>query len=128
MDKFSVMARQGDVVIKRIDKLPEESTLVPVPQEKGKVVLAHGEVTGHMHAISEPFVHHFRMAVDTQSRLDESMKGSLPGGWFAGDTFLKVAQTVVLRHDEHAPVEIPPGDYVVRRQREYKRSVHRVAD
>jgi hypothetical protein len=42
--------RQGDVLLERIDKLPKN--LKPVSHEKGFVVLAHGEVTGHAHTIA----------------------------------------------------------------------------
>lgn len=41
--------RQGDVLIERIDSVPDDAQ--PVPLEDGRIVLAHGEVTGHAHAI-----------------------------------------------------------------------------
>ena len=43
------MYRQGDVLIVPVESIPEE--LDPVDREDGRVVLAHGEVTGHAHAI-----------------------------------------------------------------------------
>lgn len=45
------MYRQGDVLIQQIASLP--SKLNPVPRENGRIVLAHGEVTGHAHALAE---------------------------------------------------------------------------
>jgi len=50
--KKSVYAlyRQGDVAIERIASLP--ASLKPVALESGKVILAHGEVTGHHHAFA----------------------------------------------------------------------------
>ena len=42
--------RQGDVLIRRIKKLPEKTT--PAPAENGRVVLAHGEATGHHHSFA----------------------------------------------------------------------------
>lgn len=52
MKKKSVPAqyRQGDVIIERVGALP--AGLVPAANENGKVILAHGEVTGHHHAFA----------------------------------------------------------------------------
>ena len=46
----SAQYRQGDVMIERIAALP--SGLKPASLEQGKVILAHGEVTGHHHAFA----------------------------------------------------------------------------
>lgn len=43
--------RQGDVLLERIAALP--SGLQLVPRDKGRVILAYGEVTGHAHALLE---------------------------------------------------------------------------
>ena len=43
------MFRQGDVLIIPVAKLPD--CLEPMKRERGRVILAHGEVTGHAHAI-----------------------------------------------------------------------------
>lgn len=42
--------RQGDVALERIQQFP--ANLQPVPLEEGRVVLAHGEVTGHAHTFT----------------------------------------------------------------------------
>ena len=42
--------RQGDVLIMRVPKIHKNK---PMEREGGKVILAHGEVTGHAHAISD---------------------------------------------------------------------------
>lgn len=42
--------RQGDVMIERIEKLPTDFKAIPL--DGGRIVLAHGEVTGHAHAFS----------------------------------------------------------------------------
>lgn len=78
-------------------------------RENGRVILAHGEVTGHAHAISE--------------------KGAkLRTNGLA--TLLEVTQAMVmLRHDEHAPIEIPKGIHQVIRQMEYTpAAIRNVAD
>lgn len=102
--------RQGDVLIERIPSLPAKLTVVP--RESGRVILAHGEVTGHCHAISDPEVDLF--GADTAP----------------GVTYLEVrAAMAALMHDEHATIEIPTGVFRVTRQREYTpQAIRRVAD
>lgn len=98
MTKFS--ARQGDVYLERVDALP--ASTAPVARDGGRIVLAYSEVTGHAHAI-----------LDRGAELLSS-----PG---TEDRFLRImaASGVELRHEEHATISLPPGLYVVRRQREY---------
>lgn len=92
--------RQGDVLIERIGSLPKK--LKKLAREKGRVILAHGEVTGHAHAIADAHVDLF------------ASEGE------AGVTFLEVRDAVAaLKHDEHSTIALPPGEYRVTRQREY---------
>jgi len=130
--------RQGDVLI---IKLPddvqvkrERAKRVPTDPDRG-VVLAYGEVTGHAHAL-DPSVCTLFMAepsVLTGETVNE-MIGKLGGGRFQQglpetDRFLEVKKPTALRHEEHAPVDLPEGVYVIRRQREYDPEFERmVAD
>lgn len=50
MKKPTTQYRQGDVLIERIAKLP--ANLAPHAPENGRIILAHGEVTGHAHAFA----------------------------------------------------------------------------
>lgn len=43
--------RQGDVLLQRVSSFPKK--LKAVARERGRVILAHGEVTGHAHALDE---------------------------------------------------------------------------
>lgn len=102
--------RQGDVLIVPTEKVPAKTT--PVPRENGRVILAHGEVTGHAHAI-----------------IDESAELVTPEG--AAELYLLVHGTdeVALTHDEHDTIMLPPGSYEIRRQREYSpEEIRNVAD
>lgn len=95
-----ILYRQGDVLIEAISSLPKDS--IKLPREKGRVILAHGEATGHAHTIADKHCDLF--SSDTE----------------AGVTFLDVQEAVAaLTHDEHSTIELPPGKYRVRRQREY---------
>lgn len=96
------MYRQGDIGIFPVTTLP--TNLEPVKRDRqGRIVLAEGEVTGHYHCILDDPATLFR-----QADMDEM-----------GDRFLKVEQEVTVTHDEHDPITLPSGDYVVRRQREF---------
>lgn len=98
--------RQGDVLVEKTDSVPSDA--VEVPREDGKVVLAHGEATGHCHAISSPAAR----LLSVSSR-----------------RFLRVEAEVDLEHQEHDTVKIPQGDYQVVRQREYvQQATRNVAD
>jgi hypothetical protein len=92
--------RQGDILIVPCASVPADTT--PVPRENGKAILAHGEVTGHHHAI-----------VDERAELVSAEQAS--------ELYLLVhgLDPVKLTHQEHGTIEIPPGDYHVLRQREY---------
>jgi hypothetical protein len=102
--------RQGDVMIERIDALPAK--LKPIARENGRVILAHGEVTGHAHAISDDGVKLFGDGAQTDV------------------TYLQVVDVpALLKHDEHATIALEPGAYRVVRQREYTpEAIRRVAD
>ena len=104
------VARQGDVLILSVNELP--SNIESVVRETNAVVLAHGEATGHAHAIRNERAALFRdpklMAVFLQVSGDD---------------------TVALEHEEHDTVHLPPGNYRVIRQREYSpEAIRNVAD
>ncbi len=103
-----VLFRQGDVLIERIEAIP--SNVKPVPRENGKVILAHGEVTGHAHAIKAKSVHHYADGT--------------------GVTFLEINQALAdLKHEEHATIPLARGKYRVTIQREYSPAgIRNVAD
>lgn len=103
-------ARQGDVLIERIDK-PTGVELKPV---KGPVILAEGEATGHHHAIAE--FRGIRMAGTMNPAIGQEMILSIPA-------------PIEVTHQEHAPIQLPKGTYRMTRQREYSpRAVRNVAD
>ena len=89
--------RQGDVLLKRINSLPDGAREVPAIQ--GRVVLAYGEVTGHAHAIDAAKA--LMYSVGTRD-------------------FLEVKPGATLKHEEHTALNLDPGFYEVIRQREYE--------
>jgi hypothetical protein len=101
--------RQGDVLIVSVNELPVD--LDPVERENGRVVLAHGEVTGHAHTIK---------AAGTALFRDPKLMA----------VFMTVTgDLVALEHDEHDTITLPPGNYRIIRQREYTpEAIRNVAD
>jgi len=95
------MYRQGDVLLRKIGRLP--AGLVAKDR-----TLARGEATGHSHTLNagEVFV---------------------DGG---GQQFVQLAAPTVLAHQEHAPLTLPKGVYEVVLQREFDavEGVRRVLD
>lgn len=100
--------RQGDVLVERIRERKDVG--VAVARERGAIVLAHGEATGHAHRIDDPDAVLFEVP-------------SRPA------RHLRLVRPSALLHEEHAPIELPAGLYKVRRQREYSpERIRTVAD
>jgi hypothetical protein len=102
--------RQGDVLIRRVDSLPENRK--KLKREKGLVILAHGEVTGHHHSLADEHVDLFSTEAES------------------GVTYLEVRDAMAaLTHQEHSTIELPPGKYRVSIQKQYTpAAIQRVAD
>ena len=113
------LARQGDILIERIDALPAGLTEAK-RDDIGRIVLARGESHDHSHALRAKNVCGFSLAGS------EDVDYTEVGG--AG---------VVLTHEyssgamaDHHPVDLAPGVYKITRQREYSAPgiVRRVVD
>jgi hypothetical protein len=102
MKKIKNQYRQGDILIEKINAIPENLRV-----EKG-VVLAHGEATGHAHAISEP------AAVKIYS--PEAVAGDQQ---VSSEKFVHLTKASQVQHQEHAVIPLTRGKYRVTRQREY---------
>ena len=96
------LLRQGDVILIPVNEIPQNTK--PVPREAGRVVLAHGEITGHHHSI-----------VDDGAELVTAEHANELRVWLS----VTAAEPVALTHQEHDTILVDPGLYEVRRQREY---------
>jgi hypothetical protein len=84
--------RQGDVIL--LSAVHVEGQKLP------HLILAEGEVTGHTHRIAEG-----------QAELYEQ----------EGRLYLSViSDSAMLAHEEHHPISIPKGNWMVKIQREYQ--------
>lgn len=117
MRTFKNQAAQGDLLIRRINAVP--SSAVAMKPENGQFIVAHSE-TGHHHVIAE------RPGVQVYTTDDPLV------------SYLQVIEATeqteaLLEHlrsfDTHETIAIPPGNYELRRQREYTpEGWRRVAD
>lgn len=107
MKTFQKCAAQGDLLIRRIDSIPASAQAVN--SENGVFVVAHSE-TGHNHVILE------RPNVKLFSTGDPMI------------SYLQVIEATdetetLMEHlrsfDTHETIKIVPGNYEIRRQREY---------
>ena len=101
MITFKKQAAQGDLLITKIDSIPDDAVLDSV---KGDYVVAHSE-TGHNHVMATEHCEFYKAANDP----------------FV--LFLVVKNETPIRHlrnfDTHKTINVPPGKYRVNRQREY---------
>ena len=117
MKYFKNMAAQGDFIIMRINDIPKG--LVPMKSEDSfKHVIAHSE-TGHNHVMERTNVDAFVPAGVKEVDLYEM--------------FLSVKEPTEINHlrsfDTHESILVAPGNYVIKRQREYTpEGYRRVAD
>ncbi len=101
--------RQGDVLIERIHKIQTAA----MPQHKSaRIILAHGEVTGHHHAL------------ETTDCVDWWKQGAISNAsqkptTLAGELFVALPSGGVVTHPEHSEITLPFGNYRMTRQREY---------
>jgi hypothetical protein len=106
MKKFTKIAAQGDMMIMRIETLP--SGLEEYKPEGNHYVIAHSE-TGHNHVMEKTAVKAYKRQNVTEANIFE--------------LFLDVGEESKIEHlrsfDTHETIVVPPGQYIVKRQREY---------
>lgn len=84
-----MMIRQGDLLFTK-------GSAPAVAEERPDGIIARGETTGHMHRL----VGGVLLAV-------------------AAQLYVRAARACQVVHEEHSPVALPEGEWVVTRQREY---------
>ena len=104
--KQQALYRQGDVLFRRIDSIPN----APEKKKRENGVVAYGEATGHTHAVAD-------LQAAEVLEIGEGL-------------YVRVGESgVSIRHQEHGPIDLPAGDYAVTIQREYSPERNRsVAD
>ena len=97
------MCAQGDIFLERVAEPPTDAGECSEPK---CIILAHGELSGHSHAVRG----RVRLAHDSARARD------IPDGLYLGHLDV-IAEPAELTHQQHATVTLRPGTYRVRRQR-----------
>lgn len=139
---------QGDVLLFRIPDNVKIDTADEIAARDNRLILAEGEITGHHHAIWLPKPALFRddaLAREAVTKREPAASIKLYRDPQAAEALIRSGQlsharltigflvvegnTVVLRHEEHDAVRIPPGRYYVGSQSEFdEQQERRVAD
>ena len=120
--------RQGDVQLQPVAKLPADCT--EIPNDKGRIVLAYGEVTGHAHAIADHIARRDMNPVAAAEIAEAAIARAKLWRAPNGERYLEVKEPVTLRHEEHTAHTLNPGIYKLPTQVEYvaPELVRQVAD
>ena len=111
------LIRQGDVLVKPTRR--RVSVNAKPVSDRGRIILAYGEVTGHAHEVV-PATRVVNADPVPAMQLFEEPDGT---------RLLVVKGPAELRHEEHGTLAIAPGSYEVIRQREYSpTAIRNVAD
>ena len=114
--------RHGDILLIKIDKLPEN---IKFKTKKDKVILK-GEVTGHAHRLkgNAKILEVAERIVNTGFHLPNGLE--ITAGPFTVSPVDKqiigyalVGAPAELIHEEHNTITLPVGTYKIRRQREH---------
>lgn len=116
--------RQGDVFLIPVAALP--AGCKPIEPEAGRrFVLAHGEVTGHAHAIYEytkdaaveaaasAAIAAANASAQAQATISRARALRTAQMWASpdGERYLEIRQPSAMRHEEHSAPTIPVGIY-----------------
>ena len=113
--------QQGDVVMFQVDDETfdkyanargSDNAVSYNTQSHNNPVLAFGEVTGHLHQI------HMKDMLE-EAEVTLHMGRYREAGKDVPEAFEVREKTVTLTHEEHNPLDVPPGKYVVRIVREF---------
>ena len=112
--------QQGDVVMFQVDDESFEKTMDGGSanvhhyntQSHNNPILAFGEATGHIHQIR------MKDMLD-KAEVTLHVNKFRTVGEDTPDGFEVREETVTLTHEEHDPIDVPPGKYIVRIVREF---------
>jgi hypothetical protein len=102
---MTTVFRQGDVLMRRTRKKP--TTTAKAVTDRGRVILAYGEVTGHCHEV---------VPVTADPDLVPAMELFEEAD---GTRLLVVRREARVQHEDHGAIALAPATYEIIRQREY---------
>lgn len=112
-----VQVRQGDVFLRAV-RMRDPLAGAQVTDDRGRVILAYGEVTEHAHEV-----------VPSDTAIADATPPAMLIEEPGGKRFLFVNAPCSLVHQEHGTIALMPGCYEVVRQREYSpEAIRTIAD
>lgn len=113
--------RQGDVMLVKVDSIPKG--LEEKKRDRGLVVLAYGEVTGHMHAFKSDAVTCY------SDGAEEEYLEIMEQAYLKHGTINEIKGKSDNKNPDHDGIDLPVGKYRIIRQREYTpEKIRRVQD
>jgi hypothetical protein len=100
------LCAQGDILIERVADVPVSGVII-TSVDDGSVTVAAGEATGH----------HHRVFGSVALYRDDALAREIPAGLYLAHLQVK-SPIARLEHEEHAPISLKQGTYLVRRQRQ----------
>ena len=97
------MYRQGDVLLLKVEELPKKRRKITSD------IILKGEVTGHAHKIVNGTLYFGTPILETDGESFRSMTVM----------YVQAKKGAKLVHEEHGLIDLEPGFYEVRTQREY---------
>ena len=112
--------QQGDVVMFKVDeayfkkhtKPGSEHRVEYHGQQPTNAIVAFGEVTGHKHQVN-------MIDMAKEAGVTLTMGYNRKAGVDVPEGFAVIDAPVTITHEEHDPVKLPPGYYMVRIVREF---------
>lgn len=118
--KIGEHIRQGDTLLRKVSDIPAQAREMK-RDEAGRIVLAHGERTGHAHAFRGKGICSFTTLVNEDVEFLLVNGGS--GGAMLNHELISGAKA------EHDPIKVPDGKYEAAQQVEHSPAeIIRVAD
>lgn len=103
--------RQGDVLLVPVDDSEADGAKAK-PRDKGRLIVAYGEVTGHAHQVMEAgsaiFDGKRAVLVKDAPAKDRTAEILTAKG---GAILVRAFKGAQLVHEEHAPIDLKPGTY-----------------
>lgn len=127
--------RQGDVLVTPVKRPVDPTDIGKLIEDndKNRIVLAYGEVTGHAHA--------FYPSMDVREKVTKKVEkpvqlfalnniSKYSDSTLPDQRLLRLNTRALLRHEEHHGIRLPAGDYIVTHQHEGDEleEMRRVAD
>jgi hypothetical protein len=102
--------RQGDVLLQKVEQLPSGAKL-----KKDNIIL-RGEATGHAHRVENGRLYEAVLEQDKFVFRPETRM------------FVIASKETRIVHEEHGPIELEVGIYIIIRQREYGKENQYILD